>query len=93
MGDKTPIKVTPMDFPTAMEEVHKMGIEKGRQMERERIIVLLIEKGYLLGEQVLETRKPTHGNCCTCQTCGQGHDECVCDHNELLQALEGGKDV
>lgn len=25
------------------------------------------------------TRKPTHGNCCTCQDCGQGHDECVCE--------------
>jgi len=25
-------------------------------------------------------RKPTHGNCCTCQTCGHGHDECRCDY-------------
>lgn len=23
-------------------------------------------------------RKPTHGNCCTCQSCGQAHDECIC---------------
>lgn len=23
--------------------------------------------------------KPTHGNCCTCQTCGWPHDECKCD--------------
>lgn len=22
--------------------------------------------------------KPTHGNCCTCQTCGHWHDECKC---------------
>jgi hypothetical protein len=21
-------------------------------------------------------RKPAHGNCCTCQTCGLPHDEC-----------------
>lgn len=22
--------------------------------------------------------KPTHGNCCTCQTCGWDHDSCKC---------------
>ena len=23
-------------------------------------------------------RKPEHGSCCTCQTCGHYHDDCVC---------------
>lgn len=25
-------------------------------------------------------RRPTHGPCCTCQECGQAHDECVCQY-------------
>ena len=25
---------------------------------------------------------PTHGNCCTCQDCGQYHDECICKYFE-----------
>jgi hypothetical protein len=29
-------------------------------------------------------RKPTHGNCCTCQTCGYHYDYCVCDHNNTI---------
>lgn len=28
-------------------------------------------------------RKPTHGNCCTCQGCGLDHDSCRCDLDEL----------
>jgi len=32
-----------------------------------------------------ETRKPTHGNCCTCQECGWPHDECVCEHNKWCE--------
>ena len=25
---------------------------------------------------------PTHGNCCTCQDCGQTHDKCMCQYFE-----------
>lgn len=28
-------------------------------------------------------QKPTHGTCCTCQKCGQGHDDCQCDEVAL----------
>ena len=31
--------------------------------------------------------KPYHGPCCCCMTCGRGHDECVCQLNELLADL------
>ena len=55
--------------------------------ERNRIIDILIDQEYLGGTVLLPTRKPTHGNCCTCQDCGQGHDECVCYHNNLLSAI------
>lgn len=32
--------------------------------------------------------KPTHGNCCTCQTCGHSHDECFCWENKRVEACE-----
>ena len=35
----------------------------------------------LMAEKVMKKfwKKPTHGPCCTCQTCGWNHDECQCD--------------
>lgn len=27
-------------------------------------------------------RKPTHGSCCTCQTCGHYYDECQCGYGD-----------
>jgi DTW domain-containing protein YfiP len=51
------------------------------------VIDLLIEAEVLLGKEPKPTRQPTHGNCCTCQDCGHAHDECVCAHNSLLEAL------
>ena len=53
----------------------------------EWLIDLLVDEGYLQGREILETRRPTHGTCCTCQDCGHEHLECICDHNRLLQAL------
>jgi hypothetical protein len=29
-----------------------------------------------------DKRKPTHGPCCTCQTCGQFYDDCICQYLE-----------
>ena len=55
------------------------------------IINLLISEGYIkeyLGYKLAERIKPSHGNCCTCQTCGQGHDDCVCDHNRWIENIE-----
>ncbi len=23
---------------------------------------------------------PSHGSCCTCQVCGKGYDECICQY-------------
>lgn len=31
--------------------------------------------------------KPSHGPCCTCQTCGYHHDDCVCEDNEIIEAI------
>ena len=38
-------------------------------------------------DESIPSIKAGHGPCCTCQTCGYGHDECVCIHNELIQKL------
>lgn len=38
----------------------------------------------------LRKRKPTHGGCCTCQTCGytdaDGHD-CECPRNKIIEDI------
>ena len=57
------------------------------EQERKKVIQLLVDEEYLMGFELINTRKPTHGNCCTCQECGYGHDECVCEHNELLTKI------
>lgn len=45
------------------------------------------ELGYMKGCEFIESIKPNHGSCCCCMTCGQYHDDCVCQHNELLAVL------
>jgi len=25
---------------------------------------------------------PTHGSCCTCESCGQNYDDCICQYFE-----------
>lgn len=28
-----------------------------------------------------------HGNCCTCQTCRNFHDDCTCEYNEAITTI------
>jgi len=42
--------------------------------------------------------KPTHGTCCTCQTCGYNYDDCICGYSinlekswEVIEAFMYGK--
>jgi len=37
-------------------------------------------------DQTIRKIKPSHGECCTCQTCGYPHDECWCEDNVKLEA-------
>lgn len=59
--------------------------------------VRLAETEAKLRESREETRKwqrirtPTHGNCCTCQKCGESHDECRCDLDDVVDELEQTK--
>ena len=32
--------------------------------------------------------KPSHGNCCTCQDCGYGHDECNCTVRWVVKEID-----
>jgi len=34
-----------------------------------------------------DKRKPTHGECCTCQKCGYYHDDCTCDDNVKKEVI------
>ena len=38
--------------------------------------------------QKVKRIKPTHGPCCTCQTCGYGFDDCICWENEKIEICE-----
>jgi len=74
---------------------HKRLYEKMRVLYEDvrhnilkQVRVVLLEQGELMGLEPIKTCRPTHGLCCMCQDCGYGHDECVCDHNELLEALD-----
>jgi hypothetical protein len=50
---------------------------------------LLREYGDLKeSDDIIQHRTPRHGPCCTCQTCGYYHDECVCTHNEIIIKLK-----
>ncbi len=48
-----------------------------------RLEILNYDRGF----QIIKPIKPRHGSCCTCQECGYFHDECVCEHNEIVQAF------
>ena len=52
---------------------------------------VLIEEYILRGNRLIKPIKPRHGNCCTCQDCGQYHDDCVCQHNRVLKLLRKAK--
>ena len=52
------------------------------------IFKTLYDLGILRHTEIQPIRKPTHGNCCTCQDCGYSHDECVCEDNEIITAIK-----
>lgn len=56
-------------------------------ISKKGVIKLLMEYTDLRGTEKLSHIKPSHGPCCTCQTCGHHHDDCVCGHNEILDIL------
>lgn len=67
-------------------DCQKSGVET-KYISKEDVICLLMEWTSLRGKKKIDHIKPGHGPCCTCQTCGYHHDDCVCLHNELLDVL------
>lgn len=57
----------------------------------QRIEDWLIESGFMEAGGIQDRQKPSHGSCCTCQTCGRGYDDCVCDSNRRWQEWNGIK--
>ncbi len=49
----------------------------------------LKDAGFLTSLEHQPPVRPGHGPCCTCQECGRGHDECVCESNNLLGVISG----
>ncbi len=58
-----------------------------KYVSKEGVIGILKEWTSLKGAEKLGHTTPGHGNCCTCQTCGHHHVDCVCSHNTILEAL------
>ena len=60
-------------------------------IDKQKLIDYLFSENELqskYGYNKVEPIKPTHGSCCTCQTCGRNYDDCVCDHNDWIDRLE-----
>ncbi len=75
------------------DDVHKLLIQAQKEAEERVAREIFAELKDDLDfrnypPKKIEIRKPTHGNCCTCQACGHPHDECVCRHNELVDIYE-----
>jgi len=51
------------------------------------VLMVLKDLGYIKGYKPIEKIKAGHSTCC-CSTCGYYHDDCVCDHNDLIEKLE-----
>lgn len=51
----------------------------------EKIEAWLLDEGIIDGDGV-RTKKPGHGPCCTCGTCGFHYDDCRCDLNRRNQS-------
>ena len=62
-------------------------------MQVHDVLAILRDLGYIRSIEIIPFIKPGHGPCCTCQTCGYPHDECVCDDNELIQALQAAAEA
>jgi hypothetical protein len=83
------IMVTSASLDSTTMEMRMLRIKCERLKE-----LLAKYTDWVPGIGIKPIQKPKHGNCCTCQSCGQYHDECICEHNAIEQAIadiEAGK--
>ncbi len=55
---------------------------------KEHLLDALVKSCHLQSATPLGHRRPGHGSCCTCQTCGHGYNDCVCDNNGMLKVID-----
>lgn len=51
------------------------------------LIDRLVSEGFLRKPEDIVRITPTHGPCCTCQTCGHDYDDCACEDKWLLDII------
>jgi len=45
-------------------------------------------KDYFGSLEIKPNQKPSHGSCCTCQTCGYDYDNCNCTIREIIKFID-----
>jgi len=74
-GKPTGVVMTDFDIMEAKQAIEDLYAKKLKAFAEE-VSELFVD------QPIVQTRKPTHGNCCTCQTCGEYHDDCQCGEIE-----------
>lgn len=68
------------DLKELIESVETAAYSRGKEDMLKEVTATLKSK--------IEKRKPTHGECCTCQECGFANDyECKCENNRIIKDL------
>jgi len=62
-----------------LKEIDRLHEENERLKHEMKDLQLIIKR---------RKREPTHGPCCTCQICGEHHDDCRCDLDDVVDELE-----
>lgn len=81
------------DVPALVAMVEQLAAEVERRDRELSVLYRIIAERTSWKPAVgqLEHIRPGHGPCCTCQTCGYHHDDCVCEHNEIDAEIEAVK--
>ena len=52
------------------------------------VLQALYELGIINSKSIKPNKKPGHGSCCTCQSCGYEYSECVCGDNSTIESIK-----
>jgi len=67
-------------------EIHKRKAD-ALDSAADKVLAALKEYGFIRSTEKIAPIKPGHGPCCTCQTCGQDYDDCVCETNQIIDLV------
>jgi len=57
-------------------------------MDKRRDLIIAMVESMEGSLEDKPNRTPTHGSCCTCQTCGYHYDDCVCSRREWIKKID-----